>query len=258
MRNERYICLLLILCLLLPFTAAAAEDPQTIRTDFTYFYLTLQIEDQTNGEIYTKSISGDTIEGGENTPEALEIRRDLIQQADEYANSLLHPGTELADRATSADLKWSYTNSYTVENENGGRTKHEDVYSSYHIIYSADIVADGTVWIDSVNISADAHGMAAGIEIDPEYNYPTAASLDEPALYSFERYAWTTGTGLDEAPFSGRVRADTDYYAMIRLRAQDRAKFSEELTILANGKSPAVVYRIDDQTVVIFLKISCE
>ena len=245
---------LLLALLLLPFGAFAAEEPQTVRTDYTYFYMTVSITDEITGEYYGTTLEGGTIPGDENTPEAMAIRQDLIRQADAYAEKLLRPGTELADRATSADLKWSYSNTYTVENETGGRTNHEDVYSSYYMIYSASIVPDGTVWIDSVNISLDSGSLTVGNSIDPANVYPTAIALDADALYAFERYAWTTAADRAAEPFSGTVRADTDYYAMIRILAKDRAKFSENPTIRANGEPPAKIERIDDQTLLIFVK----
>ena len=250
--KKRMLCLILAL-LLLPFGASASEEPQAVRTDYTYFYMTVSITDETTGEYYGTTLKGDTIPGDENSPEAMAIRQDLLRRADAYAENLLRPGTELADRATSADLKWSYTNTYTVENEAGGRTDHEDVYSSYYMIYSASIVSDGSVRIDAVNISVDSGSLTVGGSIDPAFIHPTAAALDADALYAFDRCAWTTAADRDAAPFSGAVRADTDYYAMIRLTAKDRAAFSENVTILANGEAPTEVVRIDDRTILIFV-----
>ena len=251
--GKRLFSLLLVLCLL-PLGVFAADEPQTVRTDYTYFYMTVSITDEITGEYYGTTLEGDTIPGDENSPEAMAIRQDLLRRADAYAADLLRPGTELADRATSADLKWSYSNAYTVENETGGKTAHEDVYFSYYMIYSASIVSDGTVRIDSVNISVDASSLTVGNRIDPANVYPTAAALDADALYAFDRYAWTTAADRDAAPFSGTVTANTDYYARIRLSAKDRAKFSENVTVLANGEPPAEIDRMDDRTILVFVK----
>ena len=250
--KHRLLSLVLAL-FLLPFGAFAAEEPQAVRRDYTYFYLTISITDQTTGDYYAKTIDGGTIPGDEESPEALAIRRDLLRQADEYATGLLRPGTELADRATSADLKWAYTSTHTEENEAGGRTNYEDVYSSYYMIYSAAIVSDGTVWIDSVTISVDPDGLTVGNPIDPANVYPTAAALEENALYAFDRFAWTTSTQRDAAPFAGTVKENTDYYARIELSAKDRARFSESPTVLANGEPPAKVDRVDDRTLVLYV-----
>ena len=251
--KTRMLCLILAL-LLLPFGASASEEPQAVRTDYTYFYMTVSITDETTGEYYGTTLEGGTIPGDEKSPEAMEIRQALIRQADAYAAGLLRPGTELADRATSADLKWNYTNTYTVENDTGGRTSHEDVYSSYYMIYSASIVSDGSARIDAVDLSVDASSLTVGGSIDPAFNHPTAAVLDADALYAVDRCAWTTETGPDAAPFSGAVRADADYYAMIQLRAKDRATFSENMTIRANGDAPAETVRIDGRTILIFVR----
>ena len=135
--KTRMLCLILAL-LLLPFGASASEEPQAVRTDYTYFYMTVSITDETTGEYYGTTLEGGTIPGDQKSPEAMEIRQALIRQADAYAAGLLRPGTELADRDVIKEEEGFGTCGENVIRAHGNQVDADGVSGGFatHIIVS--------------------------------------------------------------------------------------------------------------------------
>lgn len=255
--KKRMIVLVLVLCMLLALqpNAVAALDDARDGKRFYKIYLTAEITDMVTGETHAEYFGHDYIECmDENAPEAIAIRQDLIRQADEYLQSLLRPGTTTANRGTSGDAKFSNDSYRTETDENGNNITYRDKYFSYYIIYSADIVEDDTVWITEASVSVEADGLEVGRQISWPDDHPIANVTDPDARYSVSETAWMTAPRLDAEVFSGQVNPGTDYWAMIELTAGEKAKFTENAAIQANGDAPDESIRLDEKKLRFWLR----
>ena len=129
--------ILLLLTLAFPSGGASAADAVDTERFFTYIRVNAQVVDEVCHEVYTNGFSHEEIPGDENSPEAMEIRRNLLEQAERWLDGLVKEGCYAGDKASSADMKFSH-DTYTTEDS----VTYHDMHYTYYITFSASIFPD--------------------------------------------------------------------------------------------------------------------
>lgn len=223
------------------------DGPAEVTDRYTYIYLSANVSDEVNHDIYTKSISHDAeIKGGSETPEAIAIRRELLASAEAWLESLVEEGMAVSDKASSGSLKPSYSRDIKIDG-----VLHHEIHESYHIIFSASLIPDEITYLKNLEFSIEVPevGGQASDSAHP------VVSVNTGGPYVLDEARWVTGSGEDAEDFTGTFASDSDYYARVTISSKDGAKISGNPAVTINGEPPEKLYINSDTSVTVIGRI---